>query len=257
MANAETTPGAEEKKLNADGTPATKVVETEVKEPKVGDIVNPDNNGKKDAKADDKPETVGLDKFLELKGENKELKKAVKSLQDKIEEGGVGKGEISDDLDEIAKEFNVDKGFLNKLKKALGGKQVPKEADDKVSGRLEKLEAEKKQESIDKAFTKHFEKAMEKMPEFKSVVNAEVIKTLSLDPRNADKTFTEIIEETYGKAIPAGRRTIEKTTPGGGKEPTEIDFDRAVKDGAYYKELMADPALKKKYNDGIEKRIRL
>jgi len=92
------------------------------------------------------------------------------------------------------------------------------------------------------------------MPEYENLVNREVIKVLSLDPKNANKTFAQLIEETYGKAI-TGKRTIETTKPGGGKEPTEIDFDKALKDTEYFKEIMSNPTLKKKYNDSISSRV--
>jgi hypothetical protein len=82
----------------------------------------------------------------------------------------------------------------------------------------------------------------------------EVIKTLSLDPKNSNKTISQLIEETYGNALP-GKRSIEQNKPGGSKESGEIDFDRAKKDGSYFKEIMADPGLKKKYNDNLIGRV--
>lgn len=261
MADAKTTPGAEEKKLNADGTPATEAPKgDEVKEPKVGDIVKDASKGKEDEPKgdDDKPKTVGLDKFLEEKKARKAAEKRIAELEAKGED--LDADDVSDEIDAIATEYKVDKDFLKKLKKAMSPKasktSKEDEPDDKVSSRLTALEQEKRQGEIDKAFDKHFTKALEIVPEFKDIANPDVIKALSLLPKNADKTFSQIIEETYGKAVP-GRKTIEKTTPGGGKEPETVDFDRAVKDSAYYAQIMANPAMKKQYNDGIEKRLRL
>lgn len=264
MADAKNTPGAEEKKLNADGTPATEA-KVEVKEPKVGEIIDEADKGtKKEPKGDDDaPKTVGLDKFLEEKKARKAAEKRLAELEAQGDD--IDAEDVSDAIDEIADEYKVDKGFLKKLKKALTPKSTPTkspkeksedDADDKVSSRLTALEQEKRQAEIDKAFDKHYAKALEIVPEYKDIANPEVIKELSLLPKNKDKTFSQIIEETYGKSVP-GKKTIERTTPGGGKEPEEIDFDRAVKDTKYYTEIMANPALKKKYNDGIEKRLRL
>lgn len=266
MADAKTTPGEEGKKLNADGTPAITPAKDEENEPKVGDIVDDADKGKlKEPKGDDDKPTVGLDKFLGEKKARKAAETELANLKAQLEDGDISADDADKAIDALAEEYEgkVDKDFLKKLGKAL--KQKPssskssekKEPDDEVSTRLSKLEQRERQEAIDKAFDKHFTRAMERMPEFKDVVNPSVIKSLSLDPKNKDKTFSQIIEDTYGKAIPAGRRTIEKTTPGGGKEPETVDFDRAVKDTAYYKEVMANPALKKQYNDGLEKRIKL
>jgi len=60
--------------------------------------------------------------------------------------------------------------------------------------------------------------------------------------------MTQILEEAYGNAI-TGKRTIETTKPGGGKEPTEVDYHRAQTDSEYFKQIMDSPNLKKKYNE--------
>lgn len=266
MADAKNTPGAEDKKLNTDGTPVTPPADAgEVKEPKVGELIDDaGKDSKKEPKEDiSESKTVGLDKFLEQKKALKAAQKRIAELESDGED--VDAEDVSDAIDEIADEYKVDKGFLNKLKKALTPKdsssksskgKTDEDTDNKVVSRLDALEQEKRQGEIDKAFNKHYTRALEIVPEYKNIANAEVIKELSLLPKNKDKTFSQIIEETYGKSI-TGKKTIEKTTPGGGKEPTEIDFDRATQNTDYYKEIMADPALKKKYNEGLEKRIKL
>lgn len=197
-------------------------------------------------------ETVGLDKFLELKKENKEFKKSIKDLEAKVA-AGAPRAEVTADIESLSAEYpDVDKQFLAKLTNAIRT-QVKKDADDEVSTRLKPLEEEARQKRIDTAFNTHFDAAMEKMPEFKSVVNKEVIKALSLDRKNASKNFSQIIEEAYGNAVP-GKRTIETTTPGGGKEPAPLDFEKARKDGGYFNEVMADSKLKKEYNAEMLKR---
>ena len=96
-------------------------------------------------------------------------------------------------------------------------------------------------------FSKHFADAIEANPEYAGIANPEVIKTLSLDPRNASKTFVQIIEETYGGAI-QGRRTIETTTPRGGKDPEKVDIQRAKTDQDYLTRVLQDPAMREQYN---------
>lgn len=241
------TPGEEVKKPDGEGAPAD-----EKKEPTVGEIVD---DKKSSEKKETQPETVGLDKFLELKKENKELKKAIKDIEKKIEEGADSE-DVSDDIKSLGEEFEVDPKFLGKLTKILSN-QIEAKADARVSDRLKPLEEKDKEEKIDKTFRTHFGAALEKFPpELQKIVKSDVIKTLSLDPRNKDKTFTQLIEETYGHVVP-GKRTIEKTTPGGGKEPDPIDYDKARRDPKYFSEIMADPDRKKKYNEGIEYRIGL
>lgn len=214
-------------------------------EQKVGEVI----------KQADKPkevESVPLSTFLDEKNGRKQAEKNAEQAAAKIAEleasikNGATKSEVTDDIAAIAKEFDVDVNFLSKLASAMTVK-TKKEVNDETEAQLKPLKEKERQEKIDAAFKKGFNAAMEKMPEFEKIVNPEVIKTLSLDPRNADKTFTEIIEETYGNAL-TGRRTTERTTPGGGKEPAPLDYNRARKDTAYFKEVMANPKLKTEYN---------
>lgn len=193
------------------------------------------------------PETVGLDKFLEIKKENKQFKKDIQDLQRRIEDGATTT-EVSSDINSLSEEYpDVDKKFLTKLASTIRA-QVEKDADEKISSRLKPLEQKEKDEKIDAAFSTHFNLAIEKMPEFKDIVNRDVIKTLSLDPKNKNKTFQQIIEDTYGSAL-TGKRTMDTTTPAGGKDSEELNFDRARSDTAYFKEVMGNPRLKAEYND--------
>lgn len=189
----------------------------------------------------EEPKTVGLDKFLDIKKDNKALRQQIEELQTKVNEGAT-QVEISEDLDALADEFGVDKVFMSKLEKF-----IEKKAEQKAEAKLEPYQRESNQKKIDTAFETHFKSAMEKMPEFAPIVNPDVIKILSLDPRNKDKTFSQLIEDTYGAAVP-GKRTIETTSPGGGKEPAPLDVERARRDPSYFDEVMANPKLKAEYN---------
>lgn len=196
------------------------------------------------------PETVGLDKFLEIKKDNKQLRDDIASLKKSVEEGAT-KSEVSADINAIAKEYGIDEGFLSKFTAAIKA-----EASKEAEAKLAPLQERERQEKLDQTFAKHFKESLERMPEYEGIVNAEVIKALTLDPSNSHKTFDEIIEQAYGNAI-QGKRTIETTTPGGGKSPDPIDFERAKKDPAYYNQLMANPTMKAEYNKDLEKRLRL
>lgn len=239
----------EAKDTQVDAGAETIVTETtteKTEEKTISEIIN------NDEKKEEAPQTVGLDKFLEVKNQKKELQKELNDLKSRLERGE-DMGDIGLDLDALAEEHDIDKGFLTKLVNTIKT-QAEKSLDERIDKKLAPITAKEKAEKIDKAFKTAFDGAIENMPEYKEVVNPEVIKTLSLDPKNANKTFTQLIEETYGNAI-TGKRTIETTKPGGGKEPTEVDFDKAAKDPEYFKEVMANPDLKKKYNAKLTDRI--
>jgi hypothetical protein len=223
----------------------TQEVQPNKDEQTIGDVLETKPNEPKV----EEQKTIGLDKFLEIKKDNKELKKRLKELEDKIS-GGADEEDLSDDISELAEEFDVDKKFISKLEKAL-----IKRVESKVDSKIQPLSEEKKAEKIDKVFNEHFSKTIEDMPEFKGIVNPEVIKQLSLNPLNSKKTFKQLIEETYGNAL-GGKRTIESAQPRN-VQTEDIDFQRASKDTEYYKEIMANPSLKAKYNASIEKRLML
>ena len=192
-------------------------------------------------------ETVGLDKFLDLKKQNKEKDRLIKDLEAKIEAGAT-RQEVSADMEAISEEYpDVDRGFLNKLANTIKN-SVVKEAEDKITSRFQPLEEKDRQAKIDNAFNTHFKIAIDKMPEFATIVNPDVIKTLSQDPRNASKTFSQIIEETYGNAL-TGKRTIETTISGGGKDSDPLNFQKARVDSNYFDVVMANPRLKAEYNN--------
>jgi len=180
--------------------------------------------------------------FVAEKKARKAAEKELKSLKDSIENGAT-KQEISDSISEIADEHNIDKEFLQKLASSIKA-ETEKELDAKYSSRFE---AKDKESKFETAFKSQYEIAMERAPEFKSIANPEVIKTLAIQPQNAKKTLSQILEDTYGNAI-AGKRTIETSTPNGGKDPEPLDYSRAEKDIEYFKEVMKDPKKKAQYN---------
>ena len=198
--------------------------------------------------------TVGLDKFLDIKKQNKELKREMERLQERIE-NGESTFDVSEDIESIAEEFNVDKRFLNKLEKSIRS-SMDTELETKVSERMKPLEQERKQKDMDKIFEGIYGQALERMPEYANVIDKDTVRSLATLKENATLSLPQLIEKMYGKSI-SGRKTVETTTPRGGKESQEIDYNLAVKDPTYFKEIMADPNLKKKYNDNLEARLSL
>jgi AraC-like DNA-binding protein len=226
-------------------------VEAEVVKPedtKVGDVVKTEVPIEK-VEAKTVPEAV----FLEEKRERKELSKQVKELTKLIEEGATKK-EVTADVKDIAEEFGLSEQAVAKLI-AKVGEQTKAEYEKEVEAKLKPIQDKERSEAVDKIFTEHFDKLMEAMPEYKNIVNKDVIKTLSLDPKNANKTFAKILEESYGHLV-VGKKTLEKTQARGGVSDAPIDAKRMIHDMEYYKEVMANPELKKKYNESISTRIR-
>lgn len=256
MAEQPKTPQGEEAKKPVEAKP------TEKKSPTVAEAMGEDGTAKKPA-GEAKPtgDTVPLATFLEEKTGRKDAEKRAEALQ-KIIDGGASDAEIATQIEATATELGLDPVALKKLTGIIATsvrKGVVAEAGEKakadVQDKLKPIEERDRAARIDATFTKHFDAAMADMPELKDVVNRDVIKKLTLDPDNANKTFRQIIEDTYGNAAP-GKRTIEANkSPGGSKDPEAIDFDRAQKDTAYFAEIMKDPAQKKKYNEGLAGRI--
>lgn len=228
------------------------VVPAEKKEPTMAEIQK--GVGEGEPKGETKP-TVGLDKYMSEKTKRQGLEKEVARLNELITNGGSSQEQIADDLEALTKEYeDVDPKFLNRL---IG--IVETRAEKKFQGKLDEavkpLKEDAQEKRINEAFQTHFDIAIENMPEYKDVVDPNVIKTLSLDPENEDKTFAEIIEETYGKFVTGKKTMEEKTQPGGGKDPESVDFAKAKKDPEYFKTVMANPKLKAEYNREIHKRI--
>ena len=206
----------------------------------IGDLLGEDKG-----KPKEEPKTVGLDKFLEEKKARKALEKEIKDLRKLVEVGGTQE-EVSESLAELAEEYpDVDPKFLNKLVKA-----IKTESTKEVEAKLKPFEEKERKQKLEAIFKRGFNEALEEVPEYSKVVNEDVIFKLSLLPENGQKTFVQLIVDTYSNAL-GGKRTMETTSPRGGKEPEALDVDRAKRDTEYFKEVMSNPKLKKEYNEAL------
>lgn len=248
MLKNENTP-AEEVKNTDSGTVETKETEAKAEEPKVEQHKTVEEM-LDDDKSDDR--SVPLSTFLEIKKEKKELEKEINSIKEQAAKGA-SKTEINNDLKSLAEKYDVDSDFLSELSTIIYSK-AKGEADAALEERLKPMQAKERMERINKVFNENFDKVMQELPEYEAVVNKDVIKELTLLPQNAKKTFQQIVEETYGKTV-TGKKTMETSTPRGGKN-VGLDNSR-INDPEYFKQVMADPELKKQYNEGITNRINL
>jgi hypothetical protein len=196
-------------------------------------------------------ETVGSFQEEEKPKENKVPDSIPKARFDEVNEK---RKDLQKQLDELTKEKDAD-STVSDTEKDPEVKELAKqlaEIQDKDKKAQEKL----KRVQRDAALTDGLNKALETAPEFKDIANADVIKQMALNPANKDKTFVDLLEEAYGNAL-GGRRTIETTTPRGGAKDTKVDIERTKKDTEYRREVLANPDLKKQYNESIEDRIPL
>lgn len=189
------------------------------------------------------PRVVDEHIFVAEKVARKKAEKRIKALE-KIIEDGASQEEISDDIEEISEEYDIDPVFLTKIVASIKSK-TEKDLEAKIES---KFGDKDKTDKFDTAFANAFKIALERGPEFQAIANPEVIKTLAKLPQNSNKTVSQLLEETYGNAL-TGKRTIETTQLGGGKDPEPLDYDRAQTDLDYYNKVMADPKLKEQYNN--------
>lgn len=197
---------------------------------------------------EDKSDSVPLKTLLEVKKEKKALERELAEIKASAEKGAT-KSEVATDLKQLAEKYDVDANFLSELTTIVYSK-AKAEAETAIKPVLEKESRAK----ADQALSEHIDRALNSMPEYDAVVNKDVIKSLAKLPENKNKTFQQLIEDTYSKTV-TGKKTMETSTPRGGKE-TSIDWNR-VNEPEYFKNVMANPDLKKQYNDKLTSRIQL
>lgn len=166
--------------------------------------------------------------------------KELKALRDSMQYQEASQYEQVTGVDAIADKYNIDREFMNELKST-----IENDLDAKYAS---KESAKEKADKFNDAFSKQYNTALERGPEFQAIANPDVIKTLATLPQNKNKTVSQLLEETYGNAL-TGKRTIETTQPGGGKDPEPLDIAKAEKDINYFNEVMADPKKKAQYNE--------
>jgi ribosomal protein L29 len=203
--------------VNEVATPEAEV-KSETEEPTLADLHKEDEPEKK------VPDSVPLARLNKEVSRRKELEKELAELRQQIDAG--------DDYDEPEDSSEVQKLV----------------ADVKE---IKQREARLKAEQV---FAKNLERTLENNPQYKDIVNNEVIKQMAFNPANKDKTYTQLLEEAYGNAI-QGRRTMESTTPRGGAENPKVDIQRAQRDAEYRKQVLADPDMRKEYNKDLHLRI--
>lgn len=149
---------------------------------------------------------------------------------------------------------------LKSLREEIEGRIDDAEEEDnesevkKLAQKLERIEESERNSKLEATFMQHLNATLDNSPEYKDIVNVDVMKALAFNPLNANKTYKQLLEEAYGNAV-IGRRTIETTTPRGGAKDEKLDMKRAETDGEYRRQVLSDPELKKQYNSSLTDRI--
>lgn len=197
------------------------------------------------------PDSIPYNRFKEKVDENKELAARVNELEKKIANDDISRKDVSAEVKDMADEFGIDEGVLDKLADRLQAR-----AQQTIEEKLAPLTQKEKAEKQDKVLSQMLDKALEANPDFANVVNKEVIKQLALNPANSSKTMSELIRDTYGNAVtPSEKKTMETTTPGKSDVIDSVDYDRAQTDSEYFSKIKADPKLKEEYNKQMREKL--
>jgi hypothetical protein len=244
----ETAPAKSEAAVETPGTENTPAPKVETKkEETIGEALG---TGKTEPVKAKEPKMVPESVLIEVKKELKELKRS-------IEAGSTTKVEVATDIKALAEKYGVDEAFLNELGTLMYSKSkadLEEEINQRLAPLQEQVTGKDREEKINKAFDRAYANAIKQAPEFEKIANKAVIKALSLDPKNAHKTFNQLIEEAYGHLV-TGKRTLDPAGGGGRSETGVVDMARAKSDGDYFKQVMADPILKKQYNENLTGRL--
>ncbi|MDC1191105.1 hypothetical protein N8148_02780 [Gammaproteobacteria bacterium] len=201
--------------------------------------------GTKEEEVEKKDDSVPLAKFLELKSELSEIKKAVMS-----------KSEKADTIEALADEYDVDIDFVSRLSKNIEAK-TSKAIQDKYEPIIAKQQIEQQREKTDKMFDTVYGKAIESLPDFTNVVNKDVIKKLALDDSNSKKTVKQIIKEVYGgmveKVDGQPHPSFEKPSTGT-RNPGTLDYSNLSNED--HKTIASDPKLKAEYGEWAVENLR-
>lgn len=204
-------------------------------------------------------EHVPLKKYMSEKAARKEAQEYADKLEQDIATlksnmVGMSVGAVTDELKRMATEYNVDEAFLGKLMavaKRVTKEEIKAELDQEYAPKLNKLEQEKVKEQAERKFNELLSKTLGELPEYKELVNPEIIKQLAFNPANAKKTLPQILDEVYG-SVAKTKKSIETSRPG--REPEAPDFARgSVED---FEKINASPEARKEWAKQTEENLR-
>jgi len=195
------------------------------------------------------PDSVPYSRLQKEVQKRKELESQLADLTTRAKDEQLSNRDVDADLAKIADEYGLDQAGLDKVAKAIKG-QLSADMEERLRPITER-DAQARREQV---FNQHFNRAMENLPDLKDVVNPEVIKQLAFNPANANKTYTQLIQDAYGNMV-KGRETLESTVPRGGNFDGAFDYGKAKTDPTYFEHIMSSPTLKDKYNAAMREEM--
>ena len=182
---------------------------------------------------------IEKDELLDdLKSENREMKKmirdevipTIRELQAQVKKGGTNASDAEDELDALAKEWDLEPKFVKRLSTILLSKSKKQFEDEYLSEFKDiksKTEAQSKEinnAQITAAISKEFDRAVAENPELGKVAKKEAVrKYIMSNEENLKRTMEDILEELYGDAT-KGDSGIEGYSSQGGNHPKEPDY---------------------------------
>jgi ribosomal protein S17E len=212
--NTEAAPEDEKSKAAGESQPADKGGKKDSDNPSNGQsiaqVAGAENGSKggKPAEGDEKESLI-----VDLKKENREMKKmirdevipTIRDLQQQIKKGGTTADDALDELDELAKEWELQPKFVQKLANILltkSKKQFEDEYLSDIKDIKKKTEAQSKEISnaqITGAISKEFDRVIADNPDLAKVAKKEAVKKYIMSSEeNLSRTMEEILEELYG-----------------------------------------------------------
>jgi ribosomal protein S17E len=220
--NTEAAPEDEKSKAAGESQPADKGGKKDSDNPSNGQsiaqVAGAENGSKggKPAEGDEKESLI-----VDLKKENREMKKmirdevipTIRDLQQQIKKGGTTADDALDELDELAKEWELQPKFVQKLANILltkSKKQFEDEYLSDIKDIKKKTEDQSKEISnaqITGAISKEFDRVIADNPDLAKVAKKEAVKKYIMSSEeNLSRTMEDILEELYGNS--------EKPEPG-------------------------------------------
>jgi hypothetical protein len=205
-----------------------------------------------------KSDAIPLKKYMSEKNARKEAEAQVKDLQKAILDNANDKALDSDAIRELSQKHDISEEALRDLIKVSSNAtraQVKKEIEDELSPQIQELEtakAERAQRDWNKKFNTAVSNTLTDMPEFTELVDKDDIKDWVQSGKYSKLTLPQLIEQKYGKYV-KGKKSMD-----GDYAPArehEIPDVHNMTDGDYAN-LDKDPALKAKWKEGLEDRLR-
>lgn len=200
-----------------------------------GDVDTPPGNGQGDE------QKVPLHVVIDMKKEIRELKR-------QLSEKSITTKDFDDEVTALQDKFNVDGEFIEEMLSV-----AEKRAEQRLAPKIQQISQKEQAQKVAQALDNLYENSIQANPEYADIANKDVIMELAKNPANKGKTMSQILEETYGRVVQKGTRTLEKTTPGASKD-TDYDFDNM--DSEQEREVLNDPELSKKYAEHNMKYIK-